>query len=88
MGRINVDRLELWRTKLKVKQEYIVDDQIGMVRGNATWFVTDFVRRVNSSDLEYVVQPLVNEGEINEGVTGLDAYVLTEKQLVKYFEVK
>jgi len=52
-----------------------------------TWVVTEFVSSFNDSILRYVIQPLVSDGMIGEGVTGLSAYIITEEELNENFKM-
>lgn len=53
--------------------------------GYEDWRITDFVRTLNSPNLHYVIQPLVQIVEEEEGFTGLTAYTVTEKELKDNF---
>lgn len=84
---LTVDDIELWRTKLEVIELPVSTmDQLHDI--NASWVVTDFVKRFGSDKYEFIVQPLINEGTIQQGVTGLLAYVVTEEQLIRCFRLK
>jgi hypothetical protein len=87
MNKFEANEVQLWQTKLKANKK--PDNAVSfMFSLNDTWVVTEFVRRLNSNDLEFVVQPLVNEGKMNEGVTGLVAYVVTIDEFIEYFDLK
>lgn len=51
------------------------------------WVVTEFVSSFNDSILRYVIQPLVSDNVMGEGVTGLHAYIVTEEELNTNFEM-
>ena len=71
-----------WETRFK----YIGNDILCNCFDNY-WVVTDFVKNFNNKNIQFVIQPLVEDRYIGDGVTGLHAYVITEEELKKYFEM-
>lgn len=53
--------------------------------GYNDWRITDFARSLKEPNLQYVVQPLVQIAEEQEGFTGLTAYVLSHDELLFNF---
>lgn len=55
--------------------------------GYKDWRITEFVRSLTSSNLQYVIQPLVRITEEKEGFTGLTAYTITHEELINNFNI-
>jgi hypothetical protein len=86
MQKQELNRIKKWHTKLKPKQVK-PDDPFFIMTMKEEWIVTEFVHVLHDDQLRYLVQPLESNG-MYEGVTGLWAYVLTEDEMLKYFDIK
>jgi hypothetical protein len=87
MNRLELEQIEILRTKLKLKSDVDLKTLPSHMQMHIedVWVATCFPMNKKEEFLT-VVQPL-EEVDFRKGVTGLSAYVLTDEELMELFEV-
>lgn len=67
--------------------KYIGNDPKFLNLNKPIWHCTCFVKRLDSIQMEYIVQPPYYHDGSFIGYTNADAYVVTEEELLKNFKI-